>query len=188
MKSKQTRASKSGKLTLVSLETNTVQRKLNPTAKRNVKAVADQIKATFKKKPQMVQNYLTLSAANTRVTGKGWLNAINCRNVFPEGPNIDFLPQDSFGGKIEVWLDNIVEGDSFHFQFRVTCGSYGNWEISSSETAKILTPINPVAQSIDFFIPPVEADYGMALIALEPIFNNYGFWVFHDVIINKVEF
>ena len=188
MKSKQTRPRTTAKFSFIELESHTTQRKITLPAKRSPKAVADMLKAEYKKVPTAVMNYLVLSAANTRVPPKGWLNAINCRNIFPEGPNIDFIPQESFGGKVEIWLDNVVEGDSFVIQFRVVCGYNGNWKISSSETAQFLTPINPVSQSIDFFIPPVDANYGMVLIALEPLFASYGSWVFNDVIINKVEF
>lgn len=188
MKSKTSVAKATTKFSFVQLDVNANQRKINLPVKRNLKALGDLVKAGYKKLPKAILPYLTLSAAATKVSGKGWLNAINCRNIFSEGPNIDFVPQDSFGGKIEVWMENVAQGDSFAIQFRVVCGSSGNWKISSSETAQFQTAINPVSQSIDFFIPPVDADYGLVLITLEPIFNNYGSWVFHDVIVNKVSF
>jgi hypothetical protein len=194
MKSKQTKAKAKGrpmasrKFSLIELGPNVTTRKLTPTGKRNFKWVGDMVEAGVGEMPTAVLPYLTLHAGNTKVTDKGWLNAINCRNMFAEGPNIDFIPQESFGGKIEVWMENVQQNDSFHVQFRVTCGYNGNWEVSSSETAKITIGINPVQQSIDLFIPPVNTDYGLVLIALEAVFNNGGSWVFHDVIINKLSY
>lgn len=175
-----------GKLTFVPVGVKTTNRNLEPAQKHDLKKWGDLVFTETGERPKAMAAHLVLSAANTK-TSKGYLNAINCRNVFPDGPNIDFLPQDlSFGGKIEVWMQNVEVGESFTVQFRVTCAYAGNWEISSSETAKFLTPIVPVAQSIDFYIPPVTTSYGLVLIAFEPLFANGGSWVFHDVIINKI--
>src|SRR5258708_3181502 len=102
MKSKPTARSTS-KLNFIQLDVNPKKRNLNLPAKRNAKILSGLVKAEYKKQPNAILPYLTLSAAATKVAAKGWLNAINCRNIFPDGPNIDFVPQDSFGGKIEVW-------------------------------------------------------------------------------------
>lgn len=188
MKSIQLAVKPTSNLSFIPLDVNEKTRKISLPAKRNLKKISDLVKAGFKKSPKVIVPYLTLSAAATKVSDKGFLNAINCRNMFPDGPNIDFVPQDSFGGKVEVWMKNVVQGDSFTVQFRVVCGYAGNWKISSSETAQYQTPITPVSQSIDFFIPPVTKDYGLVLISLEPLFTNYGSWVFHDVIFQKISF
>jgi len=180
--------SKSKKFTFIPLNSHVEKRNLEPAAKHTYKALGDLVAAETGSTPKAIGSYLVLSASNTKTNNKGWLNAINCRNMFADGPNIDFLPQDSFGGKIEVWMENVAVGDSFTVQFRVVCGYNGSWKISSSETAQYQTAIVPVSQSIDFYIPPVTNNYGLVLIALEPIFSNYGSWVFHDVIINKVTF
>lgn len=179
---------KPGDIRLIPLDVNAKKTKVNLPAKRNLKTLGDLVKANFKKLPKVLLPYLTLSAAATKVSGKGWLNAINCRNIFADGPNIDFIPQESFGGKIEVWLENVAVGDSFTIQFRVVCGYNGNWKISSSETSQFLTAIGPVSQSIDFLIPPVTNNFGLVLITLEPLFTSSGSWVFHDAIINKISF
>jgi hypothetical protein len=189
MKSKQPKARAGGKLALINLRSNITKRKYEAASETSLKSLAEMIEVEFKKKPDISGPHLVLSAANTKTANKGWLNAINCRNVFAEGPNIDFLPQDSFGGKIEVWMENIEQGDSFSVQFRVVCGYNGNWKVSCSDASPIQTPIVPVFQNIDFFIPPVDNDYGMVLIALEPLFNNNGAsWVFNDVVVRKVSF
>lgn len=138
--------------------------------------------------PKAIIPYLTLSAAKLLDSGKGWIEAVGCRTIFPTNPVIDFQTTN-FNGKISLWLDNLNVGDSFTVQFRVVCGLQGEWRISSSETPHIDTPIIPVFQSIDFFIPPVDSDSTMMLVELEPTFtDDYGFWSFKDVIVNKVDF
>ncbi len=187
--SKNSPSKKAGKLLqLINLNPNVVPRKFEPAGENNFKTIGDWVFEATRKRPVKAAAYLVLSAAKTKVNNKGWINAINCRNIFAEGPNIDFVPQESFGGKIELWMENVAVGDSFAIQFRVSCGSSGMWELRSSETAMSQTPIIPVTQSIDMFIPPVEADYGLVLISLEAKFNNGGSWVFQDVIVKKVEF
>ena len=190
MATKTQRKLKAGsKLVFLPLEGKMKKRKLELSNKHDFKAWGDMLAEAGHELPKAIVPYLTLHAGNTKVNNKGWLNAINCRNMFAEGPNIDFIPPDnSFGGKIEVWMENVTQGDSFTIQFRVTCGSAGNWKIASSETAQFQTPIGPVMQSIDFYIPPVTSDYGLVLITLEPIFTNSGFWVFHDAIVNKLNY
>lgn len=175
-------------LQLVNLNPHITPRNYEPAPEHNFKKLGDLILSAFGKLPVKSLYYLKLNAAVTKVKNKGWINAINCRNLFPEGPNIDFLPQDSFGGKIELWMENVTAGDSFAIQFRVTCSGNGMWELRSSETAMSQTPIVPVTQSIDMLIPPVDADYGLVLISLEPKFTNGGSWVFHDVIVKKIQY
>lgn len=176
-------------LQLINLNPNVTPRNYEPAGEHKFKTIGDWVFEATKKRPMKAAAYLVLSAANTKVKNKGWINAINCRNIFAEGPNIDFVPQDnSFGGKIELWMENVTQGDSFAIQFRVSCGSSGMWELRSSETAMSQTPIIPFAQSIDMLIPPVEADYGLVLISLEAKFNNGGSWIFQDVIVKKIEF
>ncbi|MBK6826266.1 MAG: hypothetical protein IPG86_05110 [Chitinophagaceae bacterium] len=175
-------------LQLINLNPNVVPRNYEPAAEHNFKTIGDWVLTEYGKRPLKSLIYLKLSAAATKVKNKGWINAINCRNIFAEGPNIDFVPQESFGGKIELWMENVVAGDSFAIQFRVSSGSSGMWELRSSETAMSQTPIIPVTQSIDMLIPPVEADYGLVLISLEAKFNNGGSWVFQDVIVKKIEY
>jgi len=184
-----TKAKVKSKLSFVPVGAGTQKRDLELSGKHDFKAWGDLVFSEMGTKPKAMGPYLVLNAAHTKTSNKGWLNAINCRNMFADGPNIDFLPQDtSFGGKVEVWMENVSVGDSFTVQFRVVCGYNGTWKISSSETAQFQTNIVPVSQSIDFFIPPVESNYGLVLIALEAQFSNSGSWVFHDVIINKVTF
>jgi hypothetical protein len=146
------------------------------------------LSVVFKKTPTVIVPHLQLSAAKTKVSDKGYINAIGCRSIFPEGPNIDFVPNDSYGGTLELWMLQLQKGDSFAISFRVICGHQGTWKISSSETAAIETAIVPAFQTIDFFIPPIDNDYGMALIKLEPQFAGYGSWVFKDVTVQKVSF
>jgi hypothetical protein len=155
------------------------------TTNRDLKTL---VAGVIKKTPTFIGAYLTLSAAKTKVTDKGYINAIGCRNIFPDGPNIDFVPSDSFGGSLELWMLNVSKGDSFVITFRVICGHQGTWKISSSETAAIQTAIVPAYQNIEFFIPKITNDYGMALIKLEPQFASYGSWVFTDVTVQKVEY
>lgn len=188
MSVKKTTGTAAGELRLIPVNAGVGTKNYNLPVKRDLQWWGDVIQAEFKKLPKVKLPYLTLSAAATKVKDKGWLNAINCRNMFADGPNIDFLPQDSFGGKIEVWMENVSQGDSFTVQFRVVCGYNGNWKISSSETSQFQTAIVPVSQSIDFLIPPVSTNYGLVLITLEPLFSGSGSWVFNDVIINKISF
>lgn len=176
-------------LRLINLNPNISPRNYEPAGEHHFKTIGDWVWEATGQRPLKSAAYLILSAANTKVKNKGWLNAINCRNIFAEGPNIDFVPQDnSFGGKIEIWMENVTAGDSFAIQFRVFSGSAGMWELRSSETAMSQTPIVPFAQSIDMLIPPVDADYGQVLISLEAKFNNGGSWVFQDVIIKKIQY
>lgn len=147
------------------------------------------IQATLKKTPTLIKSHLKLSAAHTFEANKGYINAIGCRSVFPDGPNIDFVPEsNSFGGKVELWMLNITKGESFVVSFRVVCGFQGQWKLSSSETGASYVPITPAYQTIDFLIPKVDNDYGMALIVLQPEFSAYGSWVFKDVTVKKVHF
>lgn len=188
MPDKQPKIKSVGKLQFVPLGAEAKKKTTTLPAKRNFKAIGDLLVASGYKFPKAMAPYLFLNAAHTKVTDKGWLNAVNCRNFFADGPNIDFVPQDSFGGKIEVWMENVTQGDSFTVQFRVICGSAGNWKISSSETTQYQTPMGPVSQSIDFLIPPVTSNYGLVLISLEALFSSYGSWVFHDITINKISY
>jgi len=149
----------------------------------------DAIISVYDKIPELFKPYLKLSAAKTMDVGKGYINAIGCRNMFPDGPNIDFVPQaNDFSGKIEVWMLDVTKGESYSVSFRVICGYAGQWEIRSSETNVQYQNIGPVYQNIDFFIPSVKNDFGMALITLEPNFTAYGSWIFKDVTIRKVTF
>lgn len=173
---------------LINLHPNLEKRRLEPAKEHDFKKLNDLVFSEYKKNFKFAGPYLHLSAARTKMKDKGFINAINCRNIFPDGPNIDFVPQESFGGKIELWMQNISKGDSFSIQFRVICGNNGQWEVRSSDAAPFQTPIVPVSQSIDAFIPPVESDYGQILVTLEAMFSNGGSWVFTDVIVKKIEF
>lgn len=139
--------------------------------------------------PQLIQPYLKLSAAKTMDGNKGYINAIGCRTMFPESPSINFIPvQDDYSGKIELWMTDVQQGDSFAISFRVMCAYPGQWGLKSSETSHQFVNIAPVFQSVDFFIPEIKNDFGMALIVLEPEFDNYGSWTFTDVTVRRVSF
>jgi hypothetical protein len=187
-KSKRTKPKVSGKFSFIPLDLEAQKRKFNLPVKRNLRAVGDLVASEYKP-PVAVLPYLTLSAANTKTPARGWLNAVNCRNVHPEGPTIDFIPPDtSNAGKIEIWMENIAQGDSFAVQFRVLSANSGNWKISGSDLAQFQLQISQVAQSIEFLIPPVGNNYGSVFISLEPVFNSLGSWTFFDAIINKVSY
>lgn len=157
-----------------------------PTSTRNLMAAIAEI-TEFK--PQLIQPYLRLSAAKTMDGNKGYINAIGCRTMYPGNPSINFVPHpDDFSGKIELWMTNVEEGDSFAISFRVMCAYPGQWKLSSSETAHQFINIAPVFQSVDFFIPAIKNDFGMALIIIEPEFSNYGSWTFTDVTVRRVSF
>ena len=173
---------------LINLNPKVEHRNLEPAREHSYKTLNDLVVSEYKRPLKAAGPYLRLNAGVTRVKNKGWLNAINCRNIFADGPNIDFLPQDSFGGKVELWMENVTAGDSFAIQFRVQSGSNGVWEVRSSETAMFQTPIIPFSQSIDLLIPPVESNYGMVLVSLEAKFSNGGIWIFNDVIVKKVTY
>lgn len=141
---------------------------------------------------KIVQPYLTLSAAKTIDSNKGYLNAIGCNSFFPTEPVIDFPFGDTgFSGKVEVWLTDVKAGDSFTVQFRVSVGfspgKSGQWRIGSSDTQAHFVDMVPVFQSIDFYIPPVNNGTNMSLITLESKFNSDGMWTFKDVIITKLK-
>ena len=157
-----------------------------PTSNKNLMATIAEVTTIV---PSLIQPYLRLSAAKTTDSNKGYINAIACRTVFPGNPSINFVPQpgDS-SGKIELWMTDVEEGDSFAISFRVMCAYPGQWKISSSETAKQYVNISPVFQSVDFFIPAIKNDFGMALIVIEPEFSNYGSWTFTDVTVRRVSF
>lgn len=170
------------------LKDNNTELPVDLPAKMTTRELKAKLSVVYKKMPSVIVPYLQLSAAKTKVSDKGYINAIGCRSIFPEGPNIDFVPNDSFGGTLELWMLNLMKGDSFAVSFRVVCGHQGTWKISSSETAAIETAIVPAFQTIEFFIPQIDNDYGMALIKLEPQFAGYGSWVFKDVTVQKVTF
>lgn len=186
---KSTTAKKSRKpLRLINLRPGLKPRNFEPARENDYKSIGELVFTETGKRPTKALAHLVLNAARTKVNNKGWINAINCRNLFPDGPNIDFVPQESFGGKIELWMENVTAGDSYFIQFRVACGSTGNWEVRSSETTAVTVPIIPFEQSIDLLIPTAEADYGQVLVSLEAMFSNGGSWVFRDVIVKKVSF
>ena len=185
MKAKTSKAARKP-IRLINLRPGLTPRNYEPARENDIKSIGDLVFAETGKRPVKAAAHLVLSAANPKTRNKGWINAINCRNIFPEGPNIDFVPQESFGGKIELWLENVSAGDSYYIQFRVACGSPGNWEVRSSETDPVTIPIIPFEQSIDLLIPTAAADYGQVLVMLEAKFSNGGSWVFRDVIVKKI--
>lgn len=157
-----------------------------PTSNKNLMEMIGGITATL---PNLIQPYLKLSAAKTMDVNKGYINAIGCRTLYPGNPSINFVPHpDDFSGKIELWMTDVKQGDSFAISFRMMCGYPGQWKLGSSETAHQYINIAPVFQSVDFFIPEIKNDFGMALIFIEPEFSNYGSWSFTDVTVRRVSF
>src|SRR5688500_14776846 len=101
MKVKQSsRAKPRTKFNFINLNPTITKRNYEAAKKLDYKKLGDLVAAEYGEAPKFKGPHLVLSAGNTK-TSKGYLNAINCRNMFADGPNIDFLPQDSFGGKIE---------------------------------------------------------------------------------------
>ncbi|MBK9733307.1 MAG: hypothetical protein IPO83_18805 [Chitinophagaceae bacterium] len=153
-----------------------------------LKQMIDAAGGTYK----FVQTYLTLSAAKTIDVNKGYLTAVGCNSFFPTEPVIDFpFGSSDFSGKVEVWLTNVKNGDSFTVQFRVSVGfapgKSGEWRIGSSDTQSHFVAMVPVYQSIDFYIPPITSGMNMSLITLESKFNSDGMWTFKDVIVTKLQ-
>jgi hypothetical protein len=188
MKKATSKKSTPAKRVFIPLFSDTKAAKSPKIANRNLQVLSDLIKVEYKKTPKAILPYLTLSAARAKVPNKGWINAIGCNSVFPDDPNMGFNPTTTFGGKIELWLTDIKQGEGLAIQFKVCCGSSGTWKVSSSEITYSLIPIQPVMQSIDFFIPPITTDESLVLVVLEPTFNGLGSWVFYNVVVNKVEF
>lgn len=153
------------------------------------KEIKTMIAGIANKAPDLIKSYLKLSAANT-IESKGHINAVGCRSIYPEGPSIHYnAPLNDYTGHIEIWLKNISKGDSFAISFRVLCAAHGQWKLSSSETSHQFRNILLGYDSVDLFIPAVNNDYGMALVRLEPQFDNdYGSWSFFDVTVRKVTF
>lgn len=155
----------------------------------STKELKEGIKTIYKKLPKQIKSHLRFSAAQTIEVDKGYINAVGCRTVYPEGPSIGFNPTpNDFSGKIDLWMKNVNKGESFAISFRVLCAYDGQWEIRSSETHKNYVNIAKGYQTIDFFIPNVKSDYGLVLITLEPQFDNYGAWMFFDATVKKVTF
>lgn len=157
-----------------------------PTSNKNLIATIAEITGFA---PNIIKPYLRLSAAKTMDGNKGYINAIGCRTLFPGNPSINFVPHpNDFSGKLELWMTDVQQGDSFAISFRVMCGYPGQWKIASSETTHQFVNIAPVFQSVDLFIPEIKNDFGMALIFIEPEFSDYGSWSFTDVTVRRVSF
>lgn len=160
--------------------------------KKYTSAQLKQLVATAGGTYKYVQPYLTLSAAKTIDASKGYLTAAGCNSFFPTEPVIDFpWGGTGFSGKMEVWLTNVKNGDSFTVQFRVSVGfspgKSGQWRIGSSDTQAHFVDMVPVFQSLDFYIPPITNGMNMSLLTLESNFNSDGMWTFKDVIITKLQ-
>ncbi len=142
-----------------------------------------------------VSPYITLSARNPYIEGKGYFNALNCQSTFPSDPNITFpwwTPQNqSFptAGKIEIWLTDLQNGQSLTIEIRTTGHS-----ASSSSVFEIRSSISPglygyfpikVNSKIDLFFPDIQAD-GLQLVTIEAK-QMEGSWVFFDARINIID-
>lgn len=168
--------------------------KPNDYTERNLKewaaaAVGSDVNLKLKEK-------IVLSAASTVVKNKAWLNAISCRNVFPENPSIWFHNDrsDHFGGKMEFWLENLSGPKKLQFVIRMTgyCNGATITVGASCPTAYSLLPVT-VNGSMNLTLGnilnvPSSTPGGLGLITMQVEFHNanYGAWEFVDVTITEV--
>lgn len=148
------------------------------------------VKLKFKEK-------IVLSAAKTLVSGKAWLNATACRNIYPENPSIEFQNDrsDHFGGKLEFWLENLSGPKNLQFVIRMAGYSEGGATIdvrSSMSTVYSLVPVD-ISGGMNLTLGnilqvPASTPGGLGLVTLEVQFYNalYGSWQFIDVSFTEV--
>jgi hypothetical protein len=174
-------------LDIIQLDNSEITAKNLPSAATS-RELNNKIVGKLNKVPSLIKNYLKLSAAKTKDGDKGYVNFVGCRNVFPDNPIVNYLPKpDDYSGCVELWLKDVKKGDQFTVSFNVLSTSTGEWKIQSSETAHFSINMQPLYQSIDFYIN-VKNNYGMALIRLLPEFDNYGSWSFIDVTLRRLSF
>lgn len=137
--------------------------------------------------------YLTLSAKTPNVTGKGFINAIQCHSVFSDSPNISFHSYPDTGdgpGKLEIWLDGLTTHQKLTVEIRLSGYSYnntGSYEVKSSLASGLYGyfPVNSTSK-IDLYFSDVQEISGKGLITVSPV-NMTGTWIFHDVKINVID-
>ncbi|MCB0647061.1 MAG: hypothetical protein KDC49_10385 [Saprospiraceae bacterium] len=139
-----------------------------------------------------VKTTLTLSAAQTTISGKAHLEAVACRNVFPTNPTIEFHNDrsDHFGGQLYFWLHGLKGGEQMQFIIQMTGYASGGAKIrvgASYPTLYSLVPIE-VQGSMNLTLGNVlqvasQPTGGLGLVTLEVNFNNaqYGSWLFWDI-------
>ncbi|MEO8665979.1 MAG: hypothetical protein ABI462_10820 [Ignavibacteria bacterium] len=174
--------------------------KLQPVTRPGVefaseKSMLAKLKAVSTINVNKISNYLILSAKTPYTPNKGFVNALNCQAMFPDGPNIDFpwwTPQNQSlptAGKIEIWLTDLENGKNLTVEIRSTgysASSESVYEIRSSITPGLYGyfPVK-VDSKIDLYFPNIQTE-GMELISMEAI-HMEGSWVFFDAKINLVE-
>ena len=149
--------------------------------------------SVFKLKERVV-----LSAANTSIKNKGWVEVISCRNVFPTNPSFEFMNDrsDKFGGKVYFYLQNVKPNSKLQFTIRIGGYSSGGGTIKigcSTPTTYSLSPIN-INGSMNLVLGnimqvPSNPPGGLALITIEVQFNttNFDIWSLKDCVVEEVE-
>ena len=145
-----------------------------------------------------LKNKVVLSAANTRIVSKGWMEVISCRNVFPTNPSVEFVNDrsDKFGGKIYFYLENAKPNTKLQFTIRIGGYTSGGAIIRigcSTPTQYSLSPIN-VNGSMNLVLGnimniPSNSSSNLALITLEVQFNttNFDLWSMYDCSVEEIE-
>lgn len=140
---------------------------------------------------------MILSAANTVIPNKAWLNVASCSNIYTQSPAIEFLNDrsDHFGGEVDIWLENLTGPKKLQFLIRISGSSTGNVTLTLSASFPTITTLLPatVSGSMDMVLGnileiPSNPSGGLALISLKVQFHNaeWAFWHFVDINITEV--
>lgn len=150
-------------------------------------------KEIFKLKEKLV-----LSAAKTSVKGKGWLEVVSCRNIFPPNPTIEFMNDrsDKFGGMLYFWMQNVKPGSKIQFTIRISGYTSGGAIIkigTSTPTQYSLTPItaagsmNLVLGNIMHVPSDPPGNLGLVTLTVNFLSQSYDLWMFHDFVAEEIE-
>ncbi|MBS1519139.1 MAG: hypothetical protein JSS91_13720 [Bacteroidetes bacterium] len=142
---------------------------------------------------KLISPYLLLSARTPFVSGKGYINAIQCSSIFPGSPNISFqsYPAENVGpGKLEIWLSGLTTHQKITVEIRLGGYSFDNnssYEVNSSLSSGTYAyfPVNSTSK-IDLYFPDVQDISGQGLITVKPV-NMTGTWIFYDLKVNVIE-
>lgn len=140
---------------------------------------------------------MILSAANTVIRDKAWLNVASCSNIYTQNPAIEFQNDrdDHFGGTVDCWLENLTGPKNLQFLIRISGSSTGNVTLTLGSSLPTITSLIPVtiSGSMDMVIGsvlqiPSNSGDGLGLISLKVQFHNaeWAYWHFVDINITEV--
>lgn len=130
-------------------------------------------------------SHVLLSAQTPWIDGKGYLDALNPRSWFSDGPNIGFVPEPGQPkGRLDVWLTGL--DPDVGYLARIEVGSYG---AAPFDVRAVTLGAGLVSQTFQadggfdsLFLQFPSGDGGLGLLRIE-----CADWSFYEVEVSRID-